>query len=225
MRAYDESYLADAMKNLGEMLDYAVNDLNYSLNTFLDMFIASSLAGQFEKGSPKVVAGMSGKEIAFRVLEETGVEHGFDMVFREDQVKYLPSREYWCGWILAYYQWFQARSFDTILQYISGEEIVEKYQTLHEASEKRCVDAINGIITEKIKAAGWPSRLQYQRRIAGLSQSELAMRAGVNIRTLQQYETRAKDLSKASAQTVMSLAWILGCDPERILEFDFTAGE
>ena len=60
MRAYDESYLNDAMNALGEMLDYAVVDCGRDPDEFFDWFIVSGIAAQFERGNPKFVAGMSG---------------------------------------------------------------------------------------------------------------------------------------------------------------------
>lgn len=61
MRAYDESYLNDAMNALGEMLDYAVVDCGRDPDEFFDWFIVSGIAAQFERGNPKFVAGMSGR--------------------------------------------------------------------------------------------------------------------------------------------------------------------
>ena len=40
MHAYDEQYLDDAMKCLGEAMDYAVNSCNIKMDDFLDLFIA-----------------------------------------------------------------------------------------------------------------------------------------------------------------------------------------
>ena len=38
MHAYDEQYLDDAMRNLGEAADYAVNACGISLQKFFDLF-------------------------------------------------------------------------------------------------------------------------------------------------------------------------------------------
>ena len=47
----------------------------------------------------------------------------------------------------------------------------------------------------------------------------MAEKSGVNLRTLQQYELKAKDISKASVQTMVSLANVLGCRVEDFLEY------
>ena len=36
MSAYSDLYLSDAMRNLGGMLDFAVNDCSISMGTFLE---------------------------------------------------------------------------------------------------------------------------------------------------------------------------------------------
>ena len=45
-----------------------------------------------------------------------------------------------------------------------------------------------------------------------MSQSELAKEAGINLRTLQQYEIGAKDINKASVSTVLALSRVLKCN-------------
>lgn len=69
-----------------------------------------------------------------------------------------------------------------------------------------------------VERSGGPTKLQKLRKICGYSQSELATKAGVNLRTLQQYETRVKDINKASVKTVEALATVLGCRIEDLLE-------
>ena len=94
-------------------------------------------------------------------------------------------------------------------------EIRKLYSPLHEAAEDKFVDTLNAIIQRK----NAPAKLQQQRKRCGYSQKELAERSGVNLRTLQQYELKTKDISKASVQTVVALANALGCRVEELLEY------
>lgn len=48
----------------------------------------------------------------------------------------------------------------------------------------------------------------------------LARKSGINIRTLQQYETEAKDINKASVTTLKILADTLGVSMEDLMEPD-----
>lgn len=212
IHAYDNQYLDDAMKCLGEAMDYAVNGCQMNMDSFLELFIGTGYAEQFAAGVPKYVSGVSGTELVMDVLTKSGM--GMD--FPQARIDYDCSVEYWSGWILAYYQWYTGRSFKEILKHITMQEIEKLYPTLHEASEKKFVDTVNRMIRKKNPI----TRLQAQRKISGYSQRELAQKVGVNLRTLQQYEIRAKDINKAAGVTLLALAKVLGCRVEDLLEYD-----
>ncbi len=212
IRAYDNQYLDDAMKCLGEAMEYAANCCRINMDRFLDLFIGTGFAEQFAFGVPKIISGISGTELVMDVLTKAGVES----VFPAAQNDYDYSPEYWCGWILAYYQWYTGRSFKEIRKYITMQEIEKLYPTLHEADEKKFVDTVNRMIRKKSP----PTRLQMQRKISGYSQRELSEKVGVNLRTLQQYEIRAKDINKAAGSTLFALSKALGCRVEDLLEHD-----
>ena len=57
IHAYSIEYLDDAMRNMGEALDYAVNGCHMAADAFMELFFVSDLAAQFETGVPKVVYG------------------------------------------------------------------------------------------------------------------------------------------------------------------------
>ena len=211
IHAYDEKYLDDARDNLGEAFDYAVNACGFDIDEFMDLFIAGGFADAFGSGNPKYVSGISGTELVM----ETVVKSGKQMVFPEPQTEYDCSPEYWCGWILAFYQWETRRPFRDIRSNIAMHDILRMYNPLHEAGEDKFVDTLNSIIRKKET----PSKLQQQRKKCGYSQRELSEKSGVNLRTLQQYELKTKDINKASVQSVMSLANVLGCCIDDLLEY------
>ena len=210
--AYDERYLDDAMRNLGEAFDFALNVCQVKLDDFLSMMIATGTAAQFERGVPKYVSGMSGTEFAMEVLRKSGlpVENALP------QTEYSCSPAYWVGWIVAYFQWHTGRSFQSIRESLSMREVLRLYPTLHEASEARAVDALNRVIRNK----ALPPRLQVRRKNCALTQRELSERSGVNLRTIQQYERRSKDINKAAGSTLRALALVLSCRIEDLLECD-----
>lgn len=207
---YDERYLDDAMRNLGEAADYAVNACKMSLQKFFDLFVATGFAAQFGNGVPKIISGLSGTELVHEIILKSGIERELPEV----QAEYNYSPEYWCGWIIAYYQWNTGRPFKDIFQNISAKEIEKLYPTLHEAAEEKFVDVVNSIIERKITT----TKLQELRKNIGYSQRELAEKSGVNLRTLQQYELKAKDINKAAATTLLALSKTLGCRIEDLLE-------
>ncbi|MBQ7727198.1 MAG: helix-turn-helix transcriptional regulator [Clostridia bacterium] len=211
IRAYPEEYLNDAMENLGEAFDFAVNACHIEIDEFMDLFVATGFAEAFGKGTPKIVSGLSGTELVMEIIDKSKKS----ISFPEPQVDYDFSPEYWCGWVIAYYQWKTARSFKDIRNNVSMTEVRKLYQPLHEASEEKFVDTINAIIQRN----NHPSKLQEQRKKYGYSQKELSDKSGVNLRTLQQYEVKAKDINKAAVETILSLATVLGCRVEDLLEY------
>lgn len=210
--AYAKHYLDDAMRNLGEAFDYAANRCNIELDCFMDMFIAGGLAKQFGLGVPKYITGISGTELVLEVVERSGQT----IVFPESVIAYDYSPEYWCGWIIAYFQWQTGRSFKNIKQYISMNEVLKLYPTLHEASEDKAVDVFNCIIRRNNST----TQLQMLRRMIGYSQKMLAEKSGVSLRMIQQYEQRAKDINRATGTNLVALARALGCRVEDLMEHD-----
>ena len=119
IRAYDKVYLDKARTGLGRMLDFAVYDLEYDIAEFFDLFISSGVAEGIERGEFSLIAGMSGVELAYRVLERSGVER------ERIQPRYTMDRseEYWTGWALAYYQWETSLSFAEIVRCVPIKDI------------------------------------------------------------------------------------------------------
>lgn len=62
------------------------------------------------------------------------------------------------------------------------------------------------------------NNLKHYREKAGLSQSQLAERAGISVRTLQDYEQNRKPLEGARAITVLTLSRIVGCTVEDLID-------
>lgn len=201
------------MATLGDAFDYAVNDAGISSSEFMDRFISSGISTAFEKGSPRFICGLSGIELAMMAMEKSG----WSEEFPKPVPHYEASPEYWCGHILAYYQWLTGLSFKDIRDYIGMEKLYELYPTLHEVSEKRAADTLSSIFRKNKPV----SKLQRLRKLCGYSQSELSKISGVNLRTLQQYESGAKDINKAAGKTLSALSKSLGCQAEDLLEQDF----
>lgn len=210
IQAYSEMYLEDAMTNLAELMDFVECESDVTLEQFVDMFLVSGIAEQIGKGVPKYLVGKSGCELAYEVFDKTG--HVYHVELHEHDISYGRSASYWCGWILAYYQWKTGYSYQKIFSYITIEELLNMYPTLHEASEEKFVDILNARIEKNSH-----SQLQKIRLLSGYSQSQLSHKSGVSLRSIQMYEQGHKDISKASVSTVLSLAKVLGCEIEELL--------
>ena len=73
IRAYDKLYLEKARAALARMLDFAVYDLHYDIDVFFDLFICSGVATLFEQGDVNTLVGKSGVELAYEVIERSGL--------------------------------------------------------------------------------------------------------------------------------------------------------
>lgn len=56
------------------------------------------------------------------------------------------------------------------------------------------------------------TKLEWSRRMAGLTQAELASRAGVNIRQIQRVELGEADAGNLTAKNIIALSDALGVD-------------
>ncbi len=211
--AYEETYLNDAMNNLGDMFDYAVNDCEYDPEEFFGHFIVSGVARAFERGNPKYVAGLSGPELASEVIFRTSLTRP-DTPSAENIDK---SPEYWAGWILAYYQWYTMRRFSDMRKHgLTMRRTLALYPTLHEADETKFVSVADEIIEKSISAG--ISSLQRIRKASGMTQKELAEASGVALRMIQLYEQRKQNINNVQAITLTRMSHALGCTVEDLLE-------
>ena len=210
-RKNKKPFQKEMQRTLAEAMDYAAGSCRLTLDEFMELFIAGDLAEQFAAGMPRYSCGMTGAELVCEVLETAGLKQEFPL----PRISFTPSREYWCGWMLAYYQCMTGFSYRQICRHISMKEIEKLYSTLHKASDEKFFHILNSHME---KCAEQATRLQILRKAAGYSQKGLAEASGVNLRNIQQYEQRAKDINKGAAATVSAIARALGCRTEDLLE-------
>ena len=210
IHAYQEIYLSKAQSVIGDAFDYAVNTCAIPGTDFVKLFIASSVSKRMENGEPAYLAGKSGIEIVREIVAET---KGQELQI-EPQEHFGRSKEYWIGWAIAYYQWYSGRKYSDIFKVLSFEDLQKMYYTLHEADITKFVD----IVDSKIKEFFSETNLKRIRTAYGFTQAELAERSGISLRSIQMYEQRNKNINKASADTMYSLAKVLGCTMEDLIE-------
>ncbi len=210
MHAYDKLYLERARAALARMLDFAVYDLHQDLTSFFDLFISSGVARLFEQGDIHTLVGKSGVELAYEVMERSGLHYERIM----PQYTMDRSEEYWTGWALAYYQWETAQSFAEIVQHIPILDIQAMYDPYHEMDIRQFCDAMS----EHLRKVRPETNLKHLRVQNGLTQSELAEISGVPLRTIQQYEQRQKNINKAQVEYLDMLSSALNCSIEQLIE-------
>lgn len=210
MNVYPLMYLSKAQATLGDAFDYGINIYGVTGSDFVKLFLVSSVSKRLEMGDTVYLLGKSGIEVALDIFEEAGMT----VPVMEPSLRYGRSREYWIGWILAYYQWCSGLHYGEIFRLVSFEDMEKMYEMLHEADPGKFRD----ILDARRREGGRETRLREMRRRYGLTQAALAERSGVSLRSIQMYEQRNKDINKAGAETVYRLSKVMGCRSEDLLE-------
>ena len=205
--AYDEIYIEGAMIRIGDMLEYASLDLDYDPDCFWGMFIRTGIARRFEIGDVSVTAGKSGPELACMVLSKADYIQNFP----KSKWREYRSDLYWCGWVLAYYQWNRDVSFSRIWDRISIRTLQKMYPTLHEADITKALCAMDELMKPKEKCS-----VQSLRMLRGLTQHELAYKAHMTVSQLQRIEYGERKTENLSLKTAIALAKALGVGVEEL---------
>ena len=90
----------------------------------------------------------------------------------------------------------------------------EMYFVYHEMDIMKFVEAIN----EKWDQYYTETNLKRLRKIAGLSQRELADLSGVALRQIQLFEQKKRNINHTRAIDVLKIGKVLGCKSEDLLE-------
>ena len=202
-------YASDLRETLGCAFDVGVNLCGCTGDQVAHALVASGLAEQFEKMNPVFVAGKSSYDLLRIMLPLLPCESVPAPVLRCDR-----SPEFWVGWMVALYQIQMGVAYRTIFSTASFEELRGMYWPLHEAPESKFIK----VFDELVEARSGVTRLRSLREAAGLSQSQLAEKSGVGLRSIQMYEQRRKDIDKAQAATLYRLSCALSCSMELLLE-------
>lgn len=206
--AYSSIYVDKCSRTIGSMLHAAVYEFGYTGNEFLKFFIQSGIASEIENGNPKYLAGKSGLEIFCDVME---IITGYRFETKIIEI-YARTDAYWVGWILARYQQYSGKQFRDILEVLPYDELIGLYDTLHEADVRKSYE----VFDKHFESA--ESKLKKIRRKCGLSQQQLADRAGVSINTIRAYERKSKDINKAQIDILLKLSGSMKCSVEDIVD-------
>ena len=201
IHAYSELYLNSTMHNLAALFDIAINAEGMDEDEFAGTFANSKIAKGIEAGVPDILAGKSATEMLMIILD------------REIDYTVVPvdrTPEYWAGWVLAKSQWYLNKSFKDILAVMSFSKLTSMYYPYHEADEMKTVE----IIKSHFKSE---SALKIIRKKRKLTQDELALLSGVNVRSIRAYEQGKNDITKAQVDALQMLAKALDCSIEELL--------
>lgn len=212
MNAYNECYIYDASSILGEFFDYMTKDMHYKMDEAFELLASSNIGTSFGHGNPKYVAGVSGPELAWKLLYEV---FGTWEEPVESTITLNRSLEYWVGWVLAQYQWTKNVSFRYLINHgLTASKVASRY-ILHEADISKFFEFADSVI-EEAKTDEEPA-LKRLRKYYELTQRQLSEKSGVSLRMIQLYEQKQADISKAQVNIVTALAEALSCKVEDLV--------
>ncbi|MBQ8840422.1 MAG: helix-turn-helix transcriptional regulator [Clostridia bacterium] len=165
----------------------------------------SGIAYQFGRGNPRYI-NMPSQALFYEIV-------GTRMPLIRP-IGMGRSSQYWCGFVLAYYQWYTGLSFEQIGRKLPPSQIMRMYYPLHEADLQKFVEVANRIVFQK------ETNLARYRKNAGLSQIELSRYSQVSLRSIQSYEQRQLNINTAPANKLLKLSRVLGCTIEDLLEVE-----
>lgn len=218
---YNEVYLDEAKESLGIVIDYLAYYCKFSNKQIETTLINSKVLKQFLYGNPGYIAGKSGTELAELVASE--VMDISTLERYEDTFEKTP--EYWTGWILAEFCWYTCNDFSDVFYSLSYEDILRMYHPYHEMDTMHFIEDLYKRIRDNVEK----TNLRIIREINELSQSQLAKKSGVSLRSIQLYEQRVNNIDKAQVHSLYKLAKALHCKIEDLLdepmkEYDFAKG-
>lgn len=203
IHAYNEMYLDDAMNTLAEVFSY-VQDARQA-DMLFERFVMSGIAYQFGKGNPRYL-NMPSQALFYEIIGNS-----IPLIYPKGIGR---SPQYWCGYVLAYYQWYTGLSFERIGLYLPPSRIINMYHPLHEADIHKFVDVANSIIFQK------ETNLARYRKNSNMSQIQLSQYSQVSLRSIQLYEQRQLNINTAPANKLLKLSRVLGCTIEDLLEVE-----
>lgn len=206
------SYQKSKLNNVQELLGYyfhtAINDYFLSPEKAYKKLIVSGYFKLIEEGNNSVIYGKSGRELFYDVMNKTSDY----MIECKPLNSKTNTKEFWAGWILAYYQWSTSKSFDLINEIVPFNDIIELYNPYHEMDERSFVADINE------RYFNLHTKLSIIRKRNQLTQSELSDKASLSIRTIQMLEQRRNDINNAKAINLYRISKVLNCSIEDLLE-------
>lgn len=201
IRAYSDFYLPDTRRNLGTLFHICVCQEGMDIDDTGTMFALSSIAKGIESGEPRMLAGMSGSEMASEVL-------GRRVVYNNPYLQLSP--EYWTGYAMAQVQWYFNRPFGYIFDRYPCSRLLRAYYPLHEADLSKTCDVVGEVLIPE-------NLIKARRRLLGYTQADLARIVGISLPALKAYESGRLDAGNASGYTVKRMADALGVTIDDIL--------
>ena len=208
MKNSNDRLVITAIEMMAEMFEFAKCYLRIECDEFFNLLNYTHLSDRIYNLDIIYIYGKSSIEIVNEICSANDI-----IIKRIDKNKFLKSdKHYWLGLVIASYCYGKRISFKEISKRIKPSQILKIYNTMHEAPHIKVIEEIDKILDSQ------ESVLKSIRQLKNISQNELSILSGVSLRSIQMYEQKKKNISKASFEIVKRLANSLSVNPEELYE-------
>ena len=201
-------YLGSVMEKLGGFFDICISCLGWQGEDTIRLFVDSGLANEFERQTTKYVSEMTSLELVSYAAKKLDFKQ---KISPDVTIKF--AKPYFIGQMIGYFQMKCGMRYGRIFDAISYKRLLELSTLYANLAPAEFAE----ILKRELADAPFKSHLKQHRKLCGLTQAELASRACVSVRAIQQYEQGVKDIRKASVDTVLRLSRVLQCSIEDLI--------
>ena len=197
-----------AIELMGEMFEYSKCYLHIDGDEFFELLNCTHISEKLYNLDIIYIYGKSSIDIINDICLANDIK-----IKTINKNKFLKSdKYYWLGIVIASYCYGKRISFKEIGKRIKPLQILKMYNTMHEAPHMKVIEEIDKIFDRQ------ESILKNIRQSKNISQNELSVLSGVSLRSIQMYEQKKKNISKASFEIVKRLANSLSVELEDLYE-------
>lgn len=208
MKSSNNRLVITAIELIAEMFEYAKCYLHIESDEFFDMLNNTNSSDKLYNLDIIYIYGKSSIEI----INDIYLANEMKIKTFNNKKLLKSDKYYWLGLVIASYCYGKKISFKEIGKRIKPSQLLKMYNTMHEAPHMKVIDEIDKILNRQ------ESILKHIRQSKNISQSELSILSGVSLRSIQMYEQKKKNISKASFETVKRLANSLSIKMEDLYE-------
>jgi len=205
----EQVYKEKIKKLYAECIDYAANGVHLNIDRTITA-ICRVFGHKFDTLDKEFIDNYTGKSLIQEILNF----YFWDFKYEDYEIN-TNSKEYILGLYLCEMGLYSKMPFrDIIIRVNSGTMM----NYLKEHNFKPNQEDFNKFVRKIVRLDDYVTRLKIYREHAGLSQSELADKAGVNVRNIQMYEQRNNNINSASAEILKKIAAALKVRVDDLLE-------
>lgn len=204
------SYVEDIAERISELFEILICEFGVNEDLVQHLFISSGIAREMERQNVAYAQGKSGLELAIEACEACGVPYPHDVTVNAAGW----SVESWAGRLCALFQVQTGCPYYRLLELVSFPEIRELFYSHEEETPEEQIALLKNMMRER----GAGSKIKEMRELSGLTQSQLAQKAGTSLRSIQQYEQGVVSINNASAAVIYRMSMVLNCTITDLLD-------